>query len=816
MDLLLFLLGGALLAAAVRWWRPEVSRRAAAGYVLAAGLFFSVALATPALQVPADIAYIWFPWAETVEETVVPRNPVLGDIPSQMIPFRELVRRRFLSLQVPLWAHEMGTGQPLLGNAQSAPFAPLHLPALPLPTVRALTVAVAWQVVLALLLTHALARALGAGEKGAAFAAFAFAFSTFEIPWAYHPIGMTVAWAPGVLLGLFLLRRGGRGAFAGLVACAVGMTLSGHPESLAHMAVVCAAVAPALLLSRSQEGVARGAFLGRLAAAAALTFCLTAPYLLPILEAVPESERWAVVNRSPDLVQTPPFRPAFLLPLVDPLVFGSTRDGNWDGFANYNEICSAYAGAVALALAIAGALALRGRVAWLMAGGLAALLIALRLPPLFEVVSAIPGLGHAMHGRFRLFWVLAVALAAGLSLEELPSRRWRAALSAVLGVGIALFLVPPPPAYWQRLWWVAALLGLVVALVALAWPRLRPAFPAIALAVLALDLALLGVRYHPVLSPPFDLSPPPALAFLMEEDRQTPEPFRVLAESGDLLPNLSSYYGLWDPRGNDPMQPAAAVQVVGRSFFPRFKVGRQVSLSHQRFPRDLNHRFDYLGVRYILARHRRRLPRPWRAVFNGVGGRVWENPGALPLFFMPAAAERATGPHEALERTLANPDFKASSVIETAGPRTAQEGTVRIGQVWGNGFALEVESRTGGLIASSVSHSAGWRLQRDREEGTVLRVNAGFLGFEVPPGRHQVVLEYRPAGWTWGLWLFALGLIGMLVYSARSTSMGRRSRARALAASPASTASSTVPTKAMAMGTGWSSQGSSKPRVTTA
>lgn len=800
MDLLLFLVGGALIAAAVRWWRPEVSRRAAAGYVLAAGLFFSVPLATPALQVPADIAYIWFPWAESVEETVVPRNPVLGDIPSQMIPFRELVRRRLLDLEVPLWAHEMGTGQPLLGNAQSAPFAPLHLPALPLPTVRALTVAVAWQVVLALLLTHALARALGAGGWGAAFAAVAFAFSTFEIPWAYHPIGMTVAWVPGVLLGLYLLRHGGRGAFAGLAACAVGMALSGHPESLAHMAVVCTVVTAVLLASRSPGGPSRRVFLGRLAAAAALSFCLTAPYLLPILEAVPESERWAVVNRSPDLVQTPPFRPAFLLPLVDPLVFGSTRDGNWDGFANYNEICSGWAGAAALALALGGALALRGRAAWLMAGGLAALLIALRLPPLFQAVSAVPGLEHAMHGRFRLFWVLAVALAAGLSLEELRGRR--AALVSLLGVGIALFLVPPPPADWQRLWWMATLLGLGAALTALAWPRLRPAFPAVALAVLALDLGLLGARYHPVLSAPFDLSPPPALAFLMEEERRTAEPFRVLAESGDLLPNLSAYYGLWDLRGNDPMQPAAPVLVVGRSLMPRFKVGRLVALSYQRFPRNLNPRFDHLGVRYILARHRRRLPRPWRAVYNGVGGRVWENPGALPLFFMPAAAERVDEPGEALERTLANPDFRASAVIEGSGPGTTQEGSVRIGRVRANGFDLEVESRTGGVVASSVSHSSGWRLRRDGEEGRVLRVNAGFVGFEVPAGRHQVVLEYRPAGWVWGLRLFALGLIGALAYSLRSTSMGRRSRARAEAASPASTASSTVPTKATSMGTG--------------
>lgn len=774
MDLLLYLVGGALLVLLVRWWRPEVSLGAAAGYVLAAGLFFGVPLATSKIQVPTDIAYFWMPWAETLPEPTVPKNPVLGDIPSQMIPYRDLVRRRLLDFEVPLWAHEMGTGQPLLGNAQSAPFAPLHLMALPVPTIRALTVAVAWQVLLALLLTHALARALGAGEWGAALAAVAFAFSTFEIAWAYHPIGMTVTWIPGVLLGLFLLRQGGRGAFAGLVACATAMALSGHPESLAHMAAVCGVLTASLLIRGEGDWPSRKTFLVRLAAAGALTFCLSAPFLLPIVEAVPGSERWVAVHRVPDLYQTPRFRPAFLLPLIDPLVFGSTRDGNWDGFSNYNEICSGYGGALTLALAIAGALVVRGRPARLMLGGVAALLVALRLPPLFQVISLVPGLEHAMHGRFRLFWVLAVALAAGLSLEELKGRGWKAAAAVTLGLGVALLLVPPPDDPWQRLWWLGALVGLLVALGGLAWPRLRPAFPAMALAVLALDLALIGVRYHPILPPAFDLTQPPALAYLIEDGKSEPGPFRVLAESGDMLPNLASYYGLWDPRGNDPMQPAAAVMAVGSSFLPRFKVGRLVHISYQRFPRHLEPRFDYFGVKYLLARHRRRLPKPWQAVFNGVGGRVWKNPDALPLFFMPQRIDRAPGPSEALERMLANEDFSRSAVVEAPGPSTSQQGRVTIAAVEANGFELEVDSPTGGLVASSVSHTAGWRLKRDDQEGSVLRVNAGFVGFEVPPGRHRVSLEYRPAGWTWGLQLFALGLIGILVSALRS-SRGRSS-----------------------------------------
>lgn len=766
MDVLVFLLGSALIAALVRWWRPEVSRLAAAGYVLAAGLFFAVPLATPAIQVHTDIAYMWAPWRETLPREVEPGNLLMTDIPTQMIPFRELVRRRLLNLELPLWAHEMGTGQPLLGNAQSAPFAPLHLMALPLPTLRALTVAAAWQIVLALLLMHALARALGAGEKGAALAALAFAFSTFEIPWAYHPIGMTVAWTPGVLLGLFLLRRGGRGGFAGLVACAMGMVLSGHPESAAHMAVVSAAVAAVLLLSRGEpEWPSRKAFVGRLALAGALTFCLAAPYLLPIVEAVTESERWTVVRRIPSPVHTVPFRQDFLVALINPLAYGSPRDDNWIGNFNFNETCSTHAGIVTLALALAGAFLVRGRAAWVLAGGLAALLVSFRLPPLYEVMMSLPGMGLAMHGRMRLFWVVAVALAAGLGLEELARRGWRTTAGFLVTLGAGLLVVLPQFHVWQWLWWGATLLGIAATALALAMPRLRPAFPWIAIAAVAMDLALLGVRYHPVLPTAYDLSPPPALRFLIAEERRSPEPFRVLSEFGDLLPNLGSYYGLWDVRANDPMQPAAPAFVVGRSFAPDFTVGQLVQISHRRFPLHLDSRFDELGVRYVLTRHRRRLERPWRLVFNGIGGKIWKNPDPLPLFYMPAAFHSVTDPSLAVKATLANPDLLALSVVhaEAAGPPRGQEGGVRIAGVRPNGFDLDVETRTGGLVVSSVSYSRGWRVRWEGEEGQVRRVNGGFAGFGVPPGRHRVVLDYRPAGWTWGVQLCSLGLIGILL-----------------------------------------------------
>src|SRR3954471_10208959 len=189
MGFLVFLAGGILLAALVRAWCPGLSRRAAAGYLLLTAAFFAAPLSRAALQVPTDIAYQWRPWAEQVEGRVVPQNDLLSDVPLQMLPFRTLVRERLLHGVPPLWANEVGAGQPLLGNAQSAPFAPLHLLALPLPPLLGLTVATAWQVLLGLLLLHCLMVALGAAPAGAAFSAVAYVFSTYSMVWAYYPLG---------------------------------------------------------------------------------------------------------------------------------------------------------------------------------------------------------------------------------------------------------------------------------------------------------------------------------------------------------------------------------------------------------------------------------------------------------------------------------------------------------------------------------------------------------------------------------------------------------------------------------------------------
>jgi len=778
MSFLCYLAGGGLAGALMRWWRPQLGWGWIAGYWLMAGAFFTAPLTTAALQVPTDIVYRLRPWKEMVEGPVRPGNDLLTDIPLLVLPYRALVRNRLLRFEAPLWAGEMGAGQPLLGNAQSAPFSPFGLLTLALPPVRALPVMAALKLFLSLLLTDALLTALGASRAGAAFAAVAFTFSVFSICWAYHLHGMAGAWLPGIMLGLLLLRRDERGALAGLVACATGMALSGHPETLAHTALAAGAVAAALLAVGG--GAPRGRYLARLATALALTAGLTAPVLLPVLEVLPDSARMEVVRRAPQETQPPPFAAPTLRVLFDPFVYGSPRDADWHGPWNWNELCSGYAGLLALALACAAALDLRGRALAILVGGAFAIAAAFAIPPFLDLVRALPPLDVAANGRLRLFWGLAVAVAGGLGLEPLTTRhsgRWIAA-GCCAAAGLALALAERPAAPWQQVWWSVTLATTVLTALAFVWLALRPRsgehatkwLPWLAVAALALDLGLLNGRFLPVLPARFDLAPPPILTALAGERKADPSaPFRVMAGGATLAPNLASFYGLWDPRSDDPMQPVRAALVVGRGLRPGYRIGQPLFLAHRSYPTAL---LSYLGVRYLLTDHREALGPPWEAAWDGQGGRLWRNTSARPLFFMPATWRPAHDPQQALEATLANPDLADNVVAEVPAALAVDElprpqaGATRILRAWSNGFELETGGPTGGLVASSVAWSRGWHVNVDGEDTPLLRVNAGFLGFLVPAGVHRAVLEYRPAGWVWGLRLCGATLVALLAFGA--------------------------------------------------
>jgi hypothetical protein len=415
---------------------------------------------------------------------------------------------------------------------------------------------------------------------------------------------------------------------------------------------------------------------------------------------------------------------------------------------------------VPLALAIAGAL--QRRRWWGLVGAALVTGTAFFLPPLLAAYQAIPGLRSAPATRLSLLTLLALAVGAGLAVDGVTgsrARRWTAVV-CLLAAGVALALLPPPGGGWQRGWWLAALAGCAACALSLLLPAARRWFPWLAVAATLADLALLGVRYNPVVARAFELDAPPALQPLVAARPR--EPRRIVALDWDLLPNTAALYGLWDPRWYEPIHPQAA-----RFLANAFGTASALVISLDPAAVTVGTRgrlpaaqplLDYLGVRHLLADPARRLRPPWRPAWAVPGVRVWENPRALPLFSMPARVEGVSGLAEATGRTLQIRDFRNAAVVEAPLRATQQRGSVRFRRVEANGFRLAVVSGTGGIVVSAVTFARGWRVLVDDETVEPLRVNGAFLGFRVPPGRHRVELAYLPSGWTWGVRLAGLGL----------------------------------------------------------
>lgn len=758
-DVATFAAGALLIGVLGRRASARLSRWTVVAYAGLAALAVAPALFTTRTQVALDFAYQFPPWREALAEPPSAGNPLLTDVALQILPFRHLARERLLAGEMPLWSHELGTGQPLLGNAQSAPFAPLHLMALHLPPERSITVAAGWQVLLALVGTHLLALGLGAGAAGAGMAAVAFALSSFAFAWLDYPLAMSAAWIPALLAAVLAVAQGRRAGLAAVV-CALGLLLSGHPQVAAQGLLV--AVGVGVIALRGVPSPERRARASRLAIALAAACLLAAPVLAAELDGLGESERW--LDARDGQVAAPRLEAISLLSLAAPLALGSPRFGNWSGPGNFQESATLYVGALPLALALAGATRRRDGTRGLLLG--AGLALALGLGIVTAAAPGLPALGALLDRRVGLYWTLLVALAAGRGLELAKGDRGvRRAFAgfALLTALAAAGWVAPGESVWPSAWRVAV--GLA-ALAAVSWSARSAGgrTTAALVGVTAAELLLLGVPYNPAADLRRMDPPPPAVAAL-RDSVGSETPARVAAIGGRYLAYLPAIDGLWDPRGWDPARPGVAARLL-RERLRGDRPGRQILL-REGFDRGL---VDFLGVRFVLGSPATVVPAHWSPVWQGAGAVIWRNPGALPLFFTPGDSVAVTDRARAAEGTARS----GPATISWEGP-VAPVGTegaaveVLAIEPRSNGFRVEVESPGAGIIASSVTWAPGWTARSASGPRAVGRVNGAFLGLVTRAGDSWIELRYAPRGWAVALVACALGLL-------LATALARRER----------------------------------------
>ena len=157
-----------------------------------------------------------------------------------------------------------------------------------------------------------------------------------------------------------------------------------------------------------------------------------------------------------------------------------------------------------------------------------------------------------------------------------------------------------------------------------------------------------------------------------------------------------------------------------------------------------------------------------------------ENPSALPRAFAPRHLRSEPDDQRRLAILASIQDFRDQGVLSEGTP--SGEGWNENGRasvsITGYGaqrLRIDVDAEAPALIATSMTDWPGWKLRVDGRPAHTLTYNHAFIGFQVPRGRHDAVLDYRPDS------LLAGGAISL---AALAMSLGLLRFPRARAASP--------------------------------
>jgi hypothetical protein len=425
---------------------------AAAVYALLALVMVGQGLLPGRTTSNADYLWSTTPWTASTPAGVtgLGSNFELEDIPVQHEPFWRYTRTSFPRAQ--LWNPYVAAGRPFLANGQSAPYSPFLLPlnAPVVPFSKALAVAEVIKLWVAALAMFAFAHCtLGLRFGGALVAGLVYGFAVYMVVWLPYPLTNVFPLIPlALLLAERIARAPGPGSVAGLAAVFGTQLLGGHPESCFHLtAVLIGFYVLVAFVHRRRRGWPWRALLvrtGAFAAALGLGAALAAVALVPFLE---------LLTHSSDLGNRVATNPGHL----EPRFLGALFLNDYWGRATQSVISpflqnrGFYAGAITLMLAAAAVIARPRSIARLavVVLGAVSLDIALGLPPLFDLVTALPGFRTTHNARLALYFLLALALLAGWGFDDLsgpPLSRRRARWAT--GAALAILCVP--------LVWVAA------------------------------------------------------------------------------------------------------------------------------------------------------------------------------------------------------------------------------------------------------------------------------------------------------------------------------------------------------------------------
>ncbi len=818
------------------FWRARPTLAAAVIYAVLSVVMVGQGLLPGRTLSSSDSLLSSVPWAASKPASVpgLGTNFELADASNVFQPMFQYDRSQLPN--VPLWNPYIMAGRPLLADGQSAVFSPFTVPAYVLPFWKSLAVTAILKLFLGAFGAFMFARVLGMRFGGALLSGVVFGFGTFFVVWLAWPLTSVYAFIPWTLaLTELVVRRPGRLTSAGLAA-AVGLQfLGGHPESSFHLMFVAVVFFIfRLLLDRRRRGAAARpvwppiiGFAAGLVGGAGLAALVLAPFVEFVLHS------GDLARRAQTAAGYWPRKYIGALFLHD--YWGRPTQIDLESFM---QVRGWYAGAVTLMLAGAALILKRTaeRIA-LVLFSLFCVCMVIGIPPIFGLVSRLPGFSAAHNERLLIYILLSLALLAGWGLDDLcaahplprPSRRAVIAFAGfIFCVPIAWLLiagtlslhelgsglkvawgfvhppVPPPGVNAETtvtaaivrdsallIWLPLAAGGLILIVLRLRQRRPLPvtAFVALTVALLVIDLFRANMGFNPAIKT--STASPPVTGAIRYLQSQRPNRFIGVSTQQLTQPlpaDLSMRFGLYDARGYDfPVEKhfdALWRQYVAPGVGD-FTQPEEFANANPAALRAL----DLLSVSDLLVGPLQAIKFPVRGpgisvAYKGPDGVVYANAKALPRVFVVDHQHTVNGDQTALH-TVTAPGFDGRGVAVTETPvaglpqaasaAPAAGASATLTHYGAEKVLIDAKATAPSLVVLTDSYYPGWTATVDGHPASLQRVDYLLRGVRIGPGRHTIVMQYKPTSWTIG-WIISL-LSLLTILGAVATAIRQRRRA---------------------------------------
>ena len=778
---------GALYTGAVALARRcgvELPKKVALFFYLLVLVFFFKPLTQHYVITQDDFLNTLPPWYFTapVKEAI---NAEMNDIPLQHTAWGIQVRESWKSLTPPLWNQFAGSGYPLLANGQSQALSPIRFAALPVPTTYFMAAEAAMKILIALTFAFLFCRGRRYSELASVVGAVIFGFGGFLHSWLHFPHVTAACWTPAVLYLIDRIaekRTFGRFAAAALVWTAI--LFGGHPETASHIFFLSLLYVAWIVFVEKRTSARIILTLGGAMTIAAM---LSAPFLLPFLEALPKSQRYAEIKVNPLVAQGQPYTDFdSILVGFQAHYFGEVPFEDAWGPA-VAEPVGMFAGVLGIAAFFGLLASVIRRRAWRSTE----MFFLIATVIVFGVIAGWPVLGKVIHtllpvvahARFRMLFVLLMGVQAAAAIDR-TQRGERMPLLAgaavVAGMLIALLILKVHPnEHYRMVSILTTMRSMAVLVIAalFAFTRRKPALLALLVAVI-FELWSVTRGWNPPFPAEMMYRRTPFIEKLQALRDAAPKnaPFRVVGVGANVFPNTNAVFGLEDVRAHDPMSYDRYMGFLRLT--AEYKTGTENY--HAWFDMPEYSVLDFLNVRYLMQDPDFRKPDPerWALVYQSKEGEIYENKHFLPRFyavrnvvieFRDDEFFRKLRTHEGWSHTALLEDLKLESQQEHddffhARPENAPLAVARIVSAAPTSYRVHVSAPRWSLVVSSIPWWPGWKVVRNGASVKPIRVNGAFLGFAVPPGENDVRVYYSP--WTW--WVgCALAIAALLFLGVR-------------------------------------------------